>query len=533
MSFNEIFGGNVIYPSDPTFLILPLTADVPFQWPLEQNMAGTTVLAAEVEVTPNAGGHSVLMPDATIGSTGYTTTFYNAGASSFTVKNFLGGTLATVGSGEAWTLWLRDNSTSSGLWRVFQMGAGTSSANAAALAGAGLVAIGLTLNEEMEVSDKNANYVIVDGDRAKVMRWTGGVGQFTLPNPATVGANWFVWVKSGGTGTLTVVPASGTIDGASSLLLSPEDSSALVSDGTNFFTVGLGQNQDSIFDFITFSVAGSGDYILTGAQLNRVAYELTGVLTGNRNIIVPATVQQYWVYNNTSGAFTLTVKTASGTGVTVPQGTRIILYSDGTNVVNAETNTASLPAVVQGDTLYGSAPGILTALPKDTNAQRVLTNGGVNNNPLWDQVNLLTGILGYRTANKSATTTRSSDATSTADPALALATLAVGTWDVDLLVLLGGVAGGGFRFQLLQTGTMTGSVMATGNINGAVAPASVGLNTDVTFAALSGGNDQWLSIKARVVVAVAGNLSFAWGQNSSNPTGTSVFTGFVKAMRIV
>ena len=38
------------------------------------------------------------------------------------------------------------------------------------------------------------------------------------------------------------------------------------------------------------------------------------------------------VDNMTTGAFTLTVKTLAGLGVVVAQGTRVILYANGTDV---------------------------------------------------------------------------------------------------------------------------------------------------------------------------------------------------------
>lgn len=395
MSFNELFGGNAIYPADPTFLTRALTTDLVFQWPLEQNMGGIEVLAAEIELTPDAGGHSIFMPDATQGSTGYTTTFYNAGSFSFTIKDSIGGTLGVVASGTAWTLWLRDNTTPAGLWRVFQMGAATSAANAAALAGAGLVAISTTLNEKMEIANHSTNYAILNADRANGLRWTGGVGAFTLPDPATVGASWFVAIKNSGLGTLTINPnGSEMIDGASSLQLSLEDSSWIVTDGTNWFTFGLGQPSSSVFDFLSMSAAGTGDLVLSGSQLNRISYEFTGALTGNRNIIVPNTVQQYWPFNNTTGAFLLTVKTAAGTGVEVPPGARLILYCDGTNVVNAETVSANIPAVVQGDLLYGVSPGVLGTLNKSAAVTRYLGNTGGANNPAWVQVDLSDGTTG-------------------------------------------------------------------------------------------------------------------------------------------
>ena len=65
--------------------------------------------------------------------------------------------------------------------------------------------------------------------------------------------------------------------------------------------------------------------------------KLTGTITTNVDVIVPDSVEKtYVVENATSGAFTVTVKTTSGTGVTwatTDKGKKMI-YSDGTNVVD-------------------------------------------------------------------------------------------------------------------------------------------------------------------------------------------------------
>ena len=62
-------------------------------------------------------------------------------------------------------------------------------------------------------------------------------------------------------------------------------------------------------------------------------------------------MQQYWVDNQCTGAYTFTVKTTAGLGVTITAGTRTILYCDGTDVVRADTFTISYPiAVSQGGT---------------------------------------------------------------------------------------------------------------------------------------------------------------------------------------
>jgi len=65
--------------------------------------------------------------------------------------------------------------------------------------------------------------------------------------------------------------------------------------------------------------------------------KLTGTITGNIDVVIPDSVEKtYIVENGTSGAFTVTFKTSSGTGVTwgsTDKGTKMV-YSDGTNVVD-------------------------------------------------------------------------------------------------------------------------------------------------------------------------------------------------------
>ena len=48
----------------------------------------------------------------------------------------------------------------------------------------------------------------------------------------------------------------------------------------------------------------------------------------------------------------------------------------------------------QGDLIYGSAADTLSALPKDTNATRYLSNTGASNNPAWAQIDLTNGVSG-------------------------------------------------------------------------------------------------------------------------------------------
>ncbi len=81
------------------------------------------------------------------------------------------------------------------------------------------------------------------------------------------------------------------------------------------------------------SVAVTGaDVTLTQAQAACRYLTTTGILSGNRNVIVPNDWEGI-VYCSNTGAFTTTVKTSGGSGVVVAQTKRAILLADGTNVV--------------------------------------------------------------------------------------------------------------------------------------------------------------------------------------------------------
>ena len=63
--------------------------------------------------------------------------------------------------------------------------------------------------------------------------------------------------------------------------------------------------------------------------------ELTGALTAARTVEVPANKKLYFIYNNTSGSYAVTVKVSGQTGVSVPNGAKILLVCNGTDVVVA------------------------------------------------------------------------------------------------------------------------------------------------------------------------------------------------------
>ena len=123
-------------------------------------------------------------------------------------------------------------------------------------------------------------------------------------------------------------------------------------EGDNDSTWGTVLN-DEVIDLTDFAIAGyttvnlaSGNVTLTsndGApdQSRSAMLELTGTLTGNRNVYIPGVSKSYIVRNNTSGAYSATVRVTGGTGYAIPQGEANLIYCDAVSVreVSSPTQT--------------------------------------------------------------------------------------------------------------------------------------------------------------------------------------------------
>lgn len=82
------------------------------------------------------------------------------------------------------------------------------------------------------------------------------------------------------------------------------------------------------------------DYTAVQADYQAKIMEFTGALTGTRNIFIPIVAGYQWtVFNNTSGGQSVTFIGTTGTGITVTNGKRAIIYADGTNIVRVTPDT--------------------------------------------------------------------------------------------------------------------------------------------------------------------------------------------------
>lgn len=83
------------------------------------------------------------------------------------------------------------------------------------------------------------------------------------------------------------------------------------------------------------SVAGNTNVSLTATEANNMELNFTGLVTGNIDIdITLASAPRAWLaINSTTGDYKLTLKGSGGSGVALPSGAAILVYSDGTNIL--------------------------------------------------------------------------------------------------------------------------------------------------------------------------------------------------------
>ena len=141
-------------------------------------------------------------------------------------------------------------------------------------------------------------------------------------------------------------------------------------DGTNTAQIAsTAFVQSAVGGYLSKSVTG-GTVTLSDLEASNPVIGFSGTLTSNLVVVVPTTVKRLWAINNaTSGAFTLTVKTATGSGVTVAQGKRNLVYTDGTNVYDGFNDFENIAL-----TGVPTAPTAATG----TNTTQVATTAFVN-----------------------------------------------------------------------------------------------------------------------------------------------------------
>jgi hypothetical protein len=134
--------------------------------------------------------------------------------------------------------------------------------------------------------------------------------------------------------------------------------------------------------------ANVATYTLSDSNAYQVArafvLDVTATLSGAGTINVPAIQKPYLVFNNSVGGFAITVKVSGQTGVSIPNGKKVWLYNNGTDVGVA----------------FDYAPSLTlgTALPVLSGGTGVTTSTGTGSVVLSNSPTLVTPSLGTPTS---------------------------------------------------------------------------------------------------------------------------------------
>lgn len=114
---------------------------------------------------------------------------------------------------------------------------------------------------------------------------------------------------------------------------------------TNNLNIGTLLEQ-AISGYVTQAVSTGTDTTLTmsngaSATARNMFIELTGTGGTNTNLIVPANKKLYFIYNNTASG-QVTVKVSGQTGLSVPNGSKLLMVCNGTDVIGAINRLGSL-----------------------------------------------------------------------------------------------------------------------------------------------------------------------------------------------
>jgi hypothetical protein len=349
-TFTSPFTGTVVQPTDVSYYELNFSANVQLYWPAVVNP--TQVPAARViDATPSGANLIIRLPEGNQGTTGTDILIRNFGNVVFTVEDFVGGGSVLVPPGISKYFYLSDNTTSAGVWQNVTFGAGTSSADAASLQGAGLTTLSGKLAVTGSIIEFSSQPSFAETSRSSTFVWIGGNSSIVLPSPTLINAGWFIGFRNNGTGALTIsAPGSATINGNSTITVNPSDSGYLIYQITtgNYFTVGFNAPGSISFTSATYDV----DSIL-GPDLNLTGYApviqnfvgLSSTRTVDLDVELPAITQLYVFLNETgTNAYNIKFDISGSTSPTfvLSSGSVAIVLSDGNTLFPLSQTTTSI-----------------------------------------------------------------------------------------------------------------------------------------------------------------------------------------------
>jgi len=217
--------------------------------------------------------------------------------------------------------------------------------------------------------------------------------------------------------------------------------------------------EQAISGYVTQAITDGADTTITipnGATgvARNMYIECTGALTANRNLVVPANKKLYFIYNNTSGGYDVTVKVSGQTGIAVTNGSKKILVSNGTDIVEA-TSYSPLPSSLSLTTLTATSANITNLSATSltlTNALGVAEGGtGVDSTPTNGQL-----LIGNGTGFALSTLTAGSNMTITNNAgSITLTAASLPTINVTASTSISAAAANHYVLTAVTTATLT------------------------------------------------------------------------------
>jgi hypothetical protein len=379
-SYVSPFTGDVVQQTDVTYYALAFSANTQLYWPSVLN--GLQVPASRImDCTPSTSGLTVFLPDASQGSTGIDILFRNFGSQTFYVAQYGGSGSVAIPAGVSKYFYLSDNSTQAGVWQNVTFGTGTSSADAATLAGAGLAAISGKLAVTQNPLTSASVPTLTDSSRANTYTWIGGNGTYVLPATASLSAGWWIGFRNNGTGALALTTPDGAkINRVANVSVQPGGSGFIFyqASTSEFYTIGLQTPTNVTFTSAVYDVdniLGPTLSLVSFAPIIQTYVSLSGTRTTTLNVILPATTALYILINDTTTTsydITFSISGSSASPTALAPGQIITALSDGNQLIILSQNSS---------TFYYGADGSAT-LPtfsflSDTTTGMYLSSVGV------------------------------------------------------------------------------------------------------------------------------------------------------------
>ncbi len=201
----------------------------------------------EVYVDTGFTSGTIRFDDTALTSFGNGCIISNIGAEDINVEDYNANLIVSIPPSMQYVLFIGQDANGDAEWRSYQLGAGTSSADANALAGYGLTAYIGKLSTSILTEDFDISVIINNAVNGSLNNWTGSNVEIELvPSDITLEGFHFYFRNSSTTnGIVTFTPTEGsTIDGESSLIMNAGQSSIIVYDASSspkaWKTVGLG-----------------------------------------------------------------------------------------------------------------------------------------------------------------------------------------------------------------------------------------------------------------------------------------------------